>query len=61
VFHCASQHFQIYWRSTSRNEWITVDPYGWTAASADPWAQYPDGANSYPLWKAGQAPILVLQ
>lgn len=52
-------HFQVFWWSWARNEWITVDPYGWTAGFSDPWAQYPDGAISYPLWKKAQAPTLV--
>ena len=51
-------HFQVFWWSTAQKKWFTVDPYGWTGISADPWAQYPDGAVSYPLWKAGQAPTL---
>lgn len=39
--------------------WTTVDPYGWRAATADPWAEHPEGAASVLLWKTGQAPSLV--
>ena len=39
--------------------WTTVDPYGWNAATADPWAEHPEGAASGLLWKKGQAPSLV--
>ena len=57
-------HFQVYrlvTRSTGAQEWVDVDPYGWSAASPDPWAQHPEGATSTFLWKAGQTPALVLQ
>jgi murein DD-endopeptidase MepM/ murein hydrolase activator NlpD len=54
-------HFQVYRWSPSRNSWVTVDPFGWSAATPDPWAQQAEGAISVPLWKAGQAPTLVLQ
>ncbi|MDH3630375.1 MAG: M23 family metallopeptidase [Gammaproteobacteria bacterium] len=54
-------HFQVYRWSPSHNAWITVDPYGWAAATQDSWAQHPNGTASVPLWKAGQAPTLVLQ
>ena len=53
-------HFQVYWWSTLRSKWFTVDPYGWQSGLNDPWAQYPDGAISYPLWKPGQAPALMI-
>jgi murein DD-endopeptidase MepM/ murein hydrolase activator NlpD len=39
--------------------WTTVDPYGWSAATADPWSQDPEGASSVLLWKTGHAPSLV--
>lgn len=54
-------HFQVYRWSPSHNAWVTVDPYGWAAVAPDPWARHPDGTDSVSLWKAGQAPSLVLQ
>jgi murein DD-endopeptidase MepM/ murein hydrolase activator NlpD len=41
--------------------WVTVDPYGWNAATTDPWSENPEGASSVLLWKTGQAPSLVLE
>ena len=50
-------HFQLD-RLTSTNNGLraTVDPYGWTGATPDPWEQNPKGAKSLYLWLAGQAP-----
>jgi murein DD-endopeptidase MepM/ murein hydrolase activator NlpD len=33
-----------------------IDPYGWEGPGSDPWASHPDGAGSFWLWLAGQAP-----
>jgi len=54
-------HFSAYRWLASRNEWVIVEPYGWTATAPDPWSRYPDGTTSYQLWKVDQAPTLVLQ
>jgi murein DD-endopeptidase MepM/ murein hydrolase activator NlpD len=35
-----------------------IDPYGWHAASPDPWETDPAGAASVWLWKDGAAPAL---
>ncbi|MEM7772387.1 MAG: M23 family metallopeptidase [Cyanobacteria bacterium P01_E01_bin.6] len=50
-------HFGVY-RISRSQEWTIVDPYGWTAASLDPWSRDADGAESLWLWKEGQAPVL---
>ena len=39
--------------------WVTTDPYGWSAATTDPWSAHPDGTASLWLWKTGQAPSLM--
>lgn len=36
----------------------SVDPYGWDGPRADPWADKPKGAQSFYLWKDGEAPKL---
>jgi len=35
-----------------------IDPYGWDGPRADPWAEHPNGTQSYYLWKEGEAPQL---
>jgi murein DD-endopeptidase MepM/ murein hydrolase activator NlpD len=37
---------------------VSIDPYGWDSARADPWADHPKGAQSYYLWEDGEAPRL---
>lgn len=39
--------------------WILIDPYGWHASSADPWASDARGAASVWLWKDGAAPASI--
>ena len=52
-------HFEVHhWMN---EQWVAVDPYGWTATYPDPWAQNPEGTVSIPLWKAGEAPTLEFQ
>lgn len=46
-------------RPNGTHVWVTVDPYGWNAATTDPWSEHPEGARSVLLWKTGQAPSLV--
>ena len=52
-------HFQLD-RLTGTNSGAraTVDPYGWTGTTPDPWSQNPAGATSVNLWLAGQAPLV---
>jgi murein DD-endopeptidase MepM/ murein hydrolase activator NlpD len=57
-------HFQAYrWVDLPAGgpQWVTLDPYGWSGAGADPWSQHAMGTTSGLLWEAGQAPGLVLQ
>jgi hypothetical protein len=35
---------------------VAVDPYGWVAASSDPWTATPVGSRSWNLWLEGGAP-----
>jgi hypothetical protein len=49
-------HFEVFLNNGARL--ITIDPFGWTGAGADPWEDHPDGAASIQLWKRGQAPQL---
>jgi hypothetical protein len=37
---------------------VVTDPFGWTAASPDPWAVHPLGAPSHNLWDPAAAPAL---
>jgi murein DD-endopeptidase MepM/ murein hydrolase activator NlpD len=52
-------HFQVF-RLTNTNSGtaVRVDPYGWEAATPDPWAVDPRGASSFWLWLPGEAPPL---
>jgi murein DD-endopeptidase MepM/ murein hydrolase activator NlpD len=54
-------HFEVLRLVTRPNgtQWVTVDPYGWNAATTDPWSENPEGTRSVLLWKTGQAPSLV--
>ncbi|MDX2273652.1 MAG: M23 family metallopeptidase [Cyanobacteriota bacterium] len=52
-------HFEVRrWTHTHRQSPTPVDPYGWWSGDLDPWLLDPQGAESLPLWKAGQAPSL---
>ena len=50
-------HFGAF-RGRSNGEFVVIDPYGWHAASADPWATDPRGLPSVWLWRDGAAPAL---
>ena len=43
---------------TKTGKATSVDPYGWDGPKPDPWAESPKGAQSYYLWKEGEAPRL---
>jgi hypothetical protein len=43
---------------TNSGQRTRIDPYGWDSTQADPWAQHPQGAQSFYLWLPGQAPAL---
>jgi murein DD-endopeptidase MepM/ murein hydrolase activator NlpD len=43
---------------TKSGKATSVDPYGWDGPRADPWAQNDKGAQSYYLWRDGEAPKL---
>lgn len=52
-------HFDTYRLNGTNNSLRTrIDPYGWDSAQPDPWAQHPQGAQSFYLWLPGQAPNL---
>lgn len=51
-------HFMV-WRRVG-DRWVVVDPFGWEAAFADPWALHPQGTQSLWLWRPGQAPPIAL-
>lgn len=51
-------HFMV-WRRVG-DRWVVVDPFGWEAAFADPWALHPQGTQSRWLWRPGQAPPIAL-
>ena len=44
--------------NTTSGQSTLVDPYGWEGTTPDPWAQHPQGAQSFWLWKEGQAPAI---
>jgi murein DD-endopeptidase MepM/ murein hydrolase activator NlpD len=43
---------------TNNGQPTRIDPYGWDSTQAHPWAQHPQGAQSFYLWLPGQAPAL---
>jgi murein DD-endopeptidase MepM/ murein hydrolase activator NlpD len=45
-------------RAGTDGNYRLIDPYGWHAASPDPWETDPSGAASVWLWKDGAAPAL---
>jgi uncharacterized repeat protein (TIGR01451 family) len=52
-------HFEAFRLSgTNNGQQTRIDPYGWDSAQPDPWAQHPQGAQSFYLWLPGQAPAL---
>lgn len=52
-------HFNTYLvKGTNSGQRARIDPYGWDSTQADPWAQHPQGAQSFYLWLPGQAPAL---
>jgi murein DD-endopeptidase MepM/ murein hydrolase activator NlpD len=55
-------HFGVERATQTNNGQATkIDPYGWSAAGADPWLQNASGARSIQLWKPGQAPELLVR
>jgi murein DD-endopeptidase MepM/ murein hydrolase activator NlpD len=52
-------HFEAF-RVTGTNsgQRTRIDPFGWDSTQPDPWAQHPQGAQSFYLWLPGQAPAL---
>ena len=50
-------HFGVY-RMTNTQQWILIDPFGWNAASPDPWSRNSFENESMWLWQANQAPVL---
>ena len=50
-------HFGVY-RITKNQQRVLIDPFGWTAASPDPWSQESFGDESMWLWQDNQAPVL---
>ncbi|MGI8509887.1 MAG: peptidoglycan DD-metalloendopeptidase family protein [Gemmatimonadaceae bacterium] len=54
-------HFQLdRITGTNNGKVATVDPYGWTGASTDPWVANPRGATSLNLWLPGKAPQMFI-
>jgi hypothetical protein len=56
---CATQphlHFGTQRFAASQNAFVTIDPFGWSSTSPDPWASNPSGTSSLYLWQPGQAP-----
>jgi murein DD-endopeptidase MepM/ murein hydrolase activator NlpD len=52
-------HFNTFRLSGTNNGQRTrIDPFGWDSPQTDPWAQHPQGAQSFYLWLPGQAPAL---
>ena len=49
-------HFAVFRAVAGRN--VVTDPFGWTAASPDPWAVHALGAPSHNLWDPAAAPTL---
>lgn len=45
---------------TNDGEPTAVDPFGWEGWDNDPWANHPEGAQSFWLWKKGEAPLCPL-
>lgn len=52
-------HFDTYRvTGTNNGQRARIDPFGWDSPQPDPWVQHPQGAQSFYLWRAGQAPTL---